>query len=159
MRIAALWDWVIRTPRPREPPKREPFDWEHPDFIDPPLRPLPSSRPRRLTNAANTHDQLQSTLIARRPAEIRLSIWEAVVGGEVLHLELADGILRYNPCFQRDSTLPVFQHDCWGAAWRKSFRWWAQANNQPEGYRPAVLPLLFTCKLVYVLAPTRARGC
>lgn len=131
------------------------FFWERPDLIDPPLRPLPRTRPRRLTNAPDTCDQLQSSLIARLPAEVRVIIWEYVVGpednSEVLHIECADGIVRHNRCYQAQSKKVGFQHDCWSAAWRKPARaGGALGRGEPEGHRRTMLPLLITCKLMYV---------
>lgn len=155
--LEASLDWVMGTKRRRKETARQPpYFWEQPDLIDPPIRPLRTSRPRCLTNTGGTHDQLQSCLIARLPAEIRIQIWQHVVGREndkdVLHFELADGILRHNRCYERESTLPGFKHDCWKAAWRKSFRQWALGGKEPVGHRrPILLPLLFTCKLVYAL--------
>jgi len=133
------------------------FPWQRPDLIDPPLRPLPRSRPRRLSNVDGTHAQSQSALIARIPVEVRMLIWEHVVGrshdGDVLHIELADGILRHYRCYEPDSELPVFQHNCWRAPWRKSFRQGPlRGVKEPPNHRYAFLPLLFTCKLMYVLA-------
>jgi hypothetical protein len=149
--------WIICLPTVRK--KRRPRRpiWQHPGLIDPPLRPLPSCRPRRLTNVGDTHSQLQSVLITRLPAEIRVLIWQHVVGSEddrdVLHLELADGILRHNRCYEHRSDLPNCKHACWTAAWRKSFRvGGAMGNGEPKNHRRAILPLLFTCKLMYVLA-------
>jgi hypothetical protein len=141
--------------RPRERMRPPAFPWQQPHLIDPPLCPLLSCRPRRLTGVEDTHDQLQSVLIARLPAEVRVLIWEHVLGSEsdrdVLHLELADGILRHNRCYERESGLPDFQHDCWTAPWRKSFRARGLGNKEPKNHRRAILPLLFTCKLMYVL--------
>jgi hypothetical protein len=150
-----VWIICLSATRKKRRPRR-PF-WQHPDLIDPPLRALPSCRPRRLTNVGDTHQQLQSALMTRLPAEIRVLIWEHVVGREddrdVLHLEPADGILRYNRCYEQWSDLPNCKHDCWTAAWRKSFRiGGARGRNEPENHRRAILPLLFTCKLMYVLA-------
>lgn len=124
------------------------------DLIDPQLRPLLSPRPRRLTSTQDAYNQFQSTLVARLPPEIRVLIWAHVIGREndqdVLHLNLADGILRYNRCYEPESELPVFQHSCWGASWRKSFRVGGlRGNGEPIGHRYAILPLLFTCKLFY----------
>lgn len=157
--MQALLHWLTGAP---QPPKHmaEPnfLLLQRPNLIDPPIRPLPSPRPRRLTGVNIKHDQHQSLLIARLPAEVRVLIWEDVVGGEddsdVLHLELADGILRHNRCYQRErQSLPCYQHDCWTAAWRKSFRVGGmRGENEPKNHRCAVLPLLFTCKLMCLLA-------
>lgn len=157
-----MLDWLKEIFHPelgahREPVRQPPYFWERPDLIDPPLRPLPGSRQRRLTNADDTNSQLQSHLVAQLPTEIRVQIWRHVVGREndedVLHFELADGILRHNRCYQRESTSPGFQHNCWRAAWRKSFRPWALGGKQPVDHRrPVLFPLLSTCKLMYALA-------
>ena len=161
MVIGRFLDWMIGDDwRPTlcgNARHRRPRTWQRPHLIDPPLRPLPLSRQRRLSSAQDTHAQLQSTLIAQLPTEIRILIWEHALGREndkdVLHLELADGTLRHNRCYECDSELPVFQHSCWTAAWRMSFRKGrARGRNEPEGHHRAILPLLFTCKLMFVLA-------
>ena len=153
--VRGFLNWMFGVHRPREEARKPHYIWERPLLIDPPLRPLPSCRPRRLTNGEDTNDQLQSVLITRLPTEVRVLIWKHVVGSEndrdVLHLELADGILRYNRCYERDSGLPDFRHDCWTAPWRKSFRRAGRGRNEPDNHRRAILPLLFTCKLMYVL--------
>jgi hypothetical protein len=136
--------WIICLPFPRPKKRRRGPIWQHPSLIDPPLRALPSCRPRRLTNVDDTCQQLQSALITRLPAEVRVLIWERVVGSEddrdVLHLELADGILRHNRCYERRGDLPNCKHDCWTAAWRKSYRVGrARGNNEPENHRRAIL--------------------
>ena len=157
--ITALLKWVLGVPRPSKQPDYS-YRWQRPILIDAPLRPLPSCRPRRLTSVDDTHHQLQSALLARLPSEVRVLIWEHVVGREndrdVLHLELADGILRYNRCYQRESELPDFRHDCWTAPWRNTFRARGRGKNEPQNHRRAILPLLFTCKLMYVLARSLA---
>jgi hypothetical protein len=129
--------------------------WERPDLVDLPFRPLPPTRPRRLTNTSQSHDQLQSYLIACLPPEIRLLIWEHVVGPkdgrDVLHIEVGDGILRQNRCYEQDSTALGFQHDCWSAPWRRTFRLGcAKGRREPDGvgHFYDFLPLLFTCKLM-----------
>jgi hypothetical protein len=153
--ISGLFNWIIGVHRPPKQVQQFSYHWQRPHLIDPPLRPLPSCRPRRLTGVENTYNQLQSVLIARLPAEVRVLIWEHVVGREndedVLHLELADGILRYNRCYERESGLPNFRHACWTAPWRKSFRARGVGHKEPKNHRRAILPLLFTCKLMYVL--------
>jgi hypothetical protein len=149
MRIFSLREWITGRRRTR----RTGFIWERDDLIDPPLRPLPPTRPRALTNTPQTHPQLQSALIARLPPEIRILIWECVVGPEdardVLHIEVGDGILRQNRCYQRDSIVLGFQHDCWSGMWRESYRKGSvKGRRQPDGCYYAFLPLLFTCKLM-----------
>jgi len=154
--LRAFLDCIFGVHRSHGPVKQPPYFWERPDLIDPPLRPLPQARPCRLTNAPNVHDQLQSSLIARLPTEIPVLIWQHVLGpeddGEVLHIELADGILRHNRCYQPGSENPGFQHDCWKSAWRKSFRAGGmRGRGEPVGHRRPILPLLFTCKLMCAL--------
>jgi hypothetical protein len=154
MRISSVMDWMLgRGYTPRKRGNR--FLWERPDIADPPLRPLPPTRPRRLTNTSQSHDQLQSCLIARLPPEIRLLIWEHVVGPkdsrDVLHIEVGDGILRQNRCYEQDSTALGFQHDCWSAMWRRDFRLGTvRGDREPVGgaHFYDFLPLLFTCKLM-----------
>lgn len=153
--VRGFLDWATGVHRPRKKVSQPLYIWQRPDLIDPPLRPLPPSRPRRLTDSQNIHSQQQSALIARLPVEIRVLIWEYVVGPEndrdVLHIELADGTLRHNRCYQRETEVPAFQHDCWRAAWRKTFRvGGAKGRNEPADSRRAILPLLYTCKLMYV---------
>lgn len=153
--MRSLLNWV--TGKTRQSVGRRPQPWERPELVDPPLRPLPPSRPRRFTNSQDTQDQQQSALIARLPAEIRVLIWAHVVGREddtdVLHIEIADGILRYNHCYQREVDLLGFQHRCWTQPFRKWMRALAvKGDQQPEGHRRrTILPLLFTCKLMYGL--------
>jgi hypothetical protein len=154
MRMSSVMDWMMGrgyTHRKR----RTGFIWERPDIADPPLRPLPPTRPRRLTNTSQSHDQLQSCLIARLPPEIRLLIWEHVVGPkdgrDVLHIEVGDGILRQNRCYEQDSTALGFQHDCWSAMWKRDARLGTvRGRREPVGgaHFYDFLPLLFTCKLM-----------
>lgn len=162
MAIARILDWVTCGWKPTvcgNAANPRPPLWQRPDLIEPPLRPLPPSRPRRLTGTPDTYPQQQSSLIARLPAEIRTLIWEYALGPDsdqdVLHIELADGTLRHNRCYERDSEFFAFQHNCWSAAWRMSFRkGGAKGRREPKGkerYR-AMLPLLLTCKLMFVLA-------
>jgi hypothetical protein len=159
MRIAKLLEWIIVkslewiTGYPRRPRRGNHFMWERKDLIDPPLRSLPPTRPRALTDTSQTHPQLQSALIARLPPEIRILIWAHVVGPEdardVLHIEVGDGTLRQNRCYQQGSTAPGYQHDCWNAPWREAFRkGGAKGRRQPDGCFYDFLPLLFTCKLM-----------
>jgi len=79
--------------------------------------PMLLPRPRRLTNVAGTHEQTQSSMIARLPAEIRLIIWEHVIGRksdrDVLHVESVEGTLRYNRCWEQDNRDRLgFKHLC-----------------------------------------------
>jgi hypothetical protein len=156
MRMGSLINWMTGRDGSAMPPRRTRrtgFLWEREDIIDPPLRSLPLTRPRRLTNTSQSHAQLQSGLIARLPPEIRILIWEHVVGPEdakdVLHIEVGDGILRQNRCYQRDSTALGFQHDCWSAMWRGKYRvGGGMGIHEPAGHYYAFLPLLFTCKLM-----------
>lgn len=154
--IRHLSNWLMGQPptNPSEPRRQRPKTWERPQYRDPSPRPLPTSRPRRLTDAQDADDQRQSALIARLPVEIRVLIWELVVGREddsdVLHMEKADGVLRYNHCFQRDLDLPGIQHRCWTQPFRKRMRARGQKGvDEPEDYqRRAILLLLLTCKLM-----------
>ena len=156
MRMGSLMDWMTGRDGSAKPPRRTRrtgFLWEREDIIDPPLRSLPPTRPRRLTNTSQSHAQLQSGLIGRLPPEIRTLIWEHVVGPEdakdVLHIEVGDGILRQNRCYQRDSTALGFQHDCWSAMWRGKYRvGGGKGIHEPAAHYYAFLPLLFTCKLM-----------
>jgi hypothetical protein len=130
--------WMTGYPRRRKLPGRIGFTWERKDLIDLPLRPLPPTRPRALTNTSQTHPQLQSALIARLPPEIRILIWEHIVGPkdaqDVLHIEVGDGILRQNRCYQQSNTAPGFQHDCWTSPWRESCRKGSvKSQSQPDG--------------------------
>jgi len=147
-------DWLFGSANPfRRRKRRTGFLWERPEIIDPPLRALPPTRPRRLTNTPQTHAQLQSELITRLPPEIRILIWAHVVGPkdarDVLHLEVGDGILRQNRCYRQDSTAPWFLHDCWTVTWRHNCRGGSDpGKREPPGHFYAFLPLLFTCKLM-----------
>lgn len=159
--MQTFFRWLTGTSRPSQRTNEQMFLWQRPTLIDPPLRPLPSSRPRRLTGIPGTQDQHQSMLIACLPAEVRVLIWEHALGGEndVLHLELADGTLRHNRCYQEErQRRPCYEHDCWTAPWRKSWRSGPKRGiNEPENHRRALLPLLLTCKLMCVL--TRVGYC
>jgi hypothetical protein len=161
MRIVKLLELIIAhflrwmTGYPRRHRRGNHFMWERQGLIDPPLRPLPPTRPRALTNTPQTHPQLQSALIARLPPEIRLLIWEHVVGPkdsrDVLHIEVGDGILRQNRCYEQDSTALGFQHACWSAMWRQDYRLGTvRGRREPVGgaHFYDFLPLLFTCKLM-----------
>lgn len=131
------------------PPTGEP-----PVPLEEPLRPLPPGRPRRLTNTTGSHDQKQSYLIARIPPEVRIIIWGYVVGRrndrDVLHLDLGDGTVRYNRCWEQDhEDKLVFKHLCWTAPWLKEDRdLGRRGRREPFQHLRSIRPLLFTCKLM-----------
>lgn len=86
------------------------------------LRPLPEQRPRALTTADPFHHQQQSPLLVRLPVDVRLVIWEFVLGSEApyntIHLETVDGNLRSRRCFEDAADEKLgFRHECWEFPW------------------------------------------
>ncbi|KAF2165408.1 hypothetical protein M409DRAFT_55808 [Zasmidium cellare ATCC 36951] len=80
---------------------------------EPPVRPLPHSRPRQLSSLSLANPQLQSLFITRIPPELRLLIWEAVLATSgLIHLKAARGTLKYYPC-NDDGDKLGFRHKCW----------------------------------------------
>lgn len=151
-------DFVSGAHRSRDKPvPQPPYFWQRPDLVDQPFRPLSGSRPRRLTNADDTHAQLQSCLIAQLPQRSAYRSGSTLSAARMTRTyctsSIADGILHHNRCYERESTWLGFKHDCWRAAWRTSFRSWALGGKEPVDHRrPILLPLLLTCKPMYALA-------
>lgn len=116
---------------------------------EPPLRPLPVERARRLSDVEGIHPQLQSALIVRIPVEIRLLIWEHLLGREtdedVLHLDLVNGSLGYARCCEPKPCCKLgHDHHCWGAF---SNRNWRVDPESGEAGRQ-LQSILLTCRLM-----------
>lgn len=134
---------------------------DYPNVPEPPLRPLPATRPGTPSSGPNL--QAQCLLLTRLPVEIRLLIWELVLGrrydDDCLHLDARDGILWYRQCWE--TNLLVLDHDrgptrhvCWDS------RLWSQYEGledrefrypEPKTGR-RLLNLSLSCKLMWVLS-------
>ncbi|KXT18046.1 hypothetical protein AC579_4576 [Pseudocercospora musae] len=118
-----------------------------PKWPEPELRQLPADRPS--SPSQNASEQLQSWFLSRIPVELRLLIWGFVMGEDVLHLDLGNGILRCASCREEDERKLGFKHQCWQDAifWsqfeRAGYHW--LLNQEPAGRRTN---LLLTCKLI-----------
>lgn len=114
--------------------------------------PLPA-RERRLsitknepdaTTPVTTSNQPQSRFFSLLPKEIRLQIYEHVLGGRLLHLGFEDDdlmrapYLRRYPCLSGDDASTWDHTSCWGR------------RNTPS---EKLLPLLQSCRLVCVPFP------
>lgn len=146
--IRILNSFGIRTPAQRA---RYKHFWR-PEAPEPALRSLPLTRPS--TPSSQATGQHQSPLFVLLPVEIRLLIWEHVLGRthdkDALHLDIRDGILRYRQCYEKDLSKLGFRHTCWGAS-----MWWRQEHLEDDGLMPhepptgrGLLSLLLTCKLM-----------
>ncbi|KXT10261.1 hypothetical protein AC579_6613 [Pseudocercospora musae] len=101
--------------------------------------------------------QHQSALIASIPVELRVVIWEYVLGPEdendVLHLDLAEGRLWHCRCFDQDRIKLGFRHSCWSSTmWFPEYR--AERDYLPGEPRAGrrLLALLLSCKVIYAKA-------
>ena len=126
-----------RRPEPSPPPP------------EPPLRPLPLARSRRLTDAEGSHTQLQSALIAQIPVEIRLVIWEYLLGREtdqdVLHLNVIDGTLGHVRCYESKPCHALgHDHRCWELFSNRSWRVYPECRDAKRKLQS----ILLTCKLM-----------
>ena len=119
-----------------------------------PLLPLPAERARRLTHAESHHTQQQSALIIRIPVEVRLLIWEHLLGREtnddVLHLDLSHGSLGHVRCYESATARLCklgYQHDCWKAFNEPSPGDIGRASSEQREKRN-LQSILLTCKLM-----------
>nr|OQO26284.1 hypothetical protein B0A51_07198 [Rachicladosporium sp. CCFEE 5018] len=140
-------------------PRRHRHDGK--DRYEPPVRQVPrflgDARGIRLSDAES---QTQSQLIKTIPLDIRLLIWKRVLG-DVLHVEPGDGTLRWARCRDADARTKLgVEHDCWFDTWTKAgvddqkYNWAARTKQSWESddwhrVRWRLIPLLFTCKMVY----------
>lgn len=128
--------------------------WTSPTAPEPSTQSLPEHRERRLTASEGTQLQLQSSLISRIPVEIRLLIWEHLLGREadddVLHLDLANGNLNYVRCFESKPCDKLgFRHQCWGVLWsREERKLGLRIHGEPKQHLRKLRPLLLSCKLM-----------
>ncbi|KAI9874140.1 MAG: hypothetical protein M1830_010144 [Pleopsidium flavum] len=87
-----------------------------------------------------TSVQLQSRFFSLLPKELRLQIYEYVLGGRLLHVGFEDGdpmrasYLRRYPCLSGNDA----------STWDHSFCW-----GRRDTWREPLLPLLQSCRLVY----------
>ena len=141
------------------PPRPPPTPWHKRNRpVTPPEQPLRTliGTRRRLTDPSieehHFHPQRQSALLSRIPIELRLIIWEYAIGPEhendVLHLEPADGILRYCRCYEKDHTKLPFRHLCWKAIWTKELRDQNMWDSSEPTKTRKIRSLLLTCGMV-----------
>ncbi|KXS99433.1 hypothetical protein AC578_8141 [Pseudocercospora eumusae] len=123
--------------------------------IESPVRALGSRQHSSLDAPAYLQDQ--SALIASIPVELRVVIWEYVLGpkdeNDVLHLDLADGTLWHCRCFDQDRIKLGFRHFCWSSTmWFPEYR--AERDHLPGEPRAGrrLLALLLSCKVIYAEA-------
>lgn len=122
-----------------------------PTPIEPPVRAL-NSRHQSVIHV-NAHLQDQSAFIVAIPVELRLVIWEHALGraddNDVLHLDLAEGVLWHCRCFEQDRTKLGFRHSCWSSTmWFPEYR--AERDYLPGEPRAGrkLLALLLSCKIM-----------
>lgn len=145
-----------RSRKPRATDREEPV-------YEPSARSLPAERPRRLTNQTSQLPQLQSSLLTDLPTEVRLMIWQHVLGcapnvrGEPtrLHVDVGDGILRFVRCCEPpeiivDSNSADDSHKCWDWHTSKGMNEWRMEHNRDNAYYGPwrLNPLLLCCKLM-----------
>lgn len=101
--------------------------------------------------------QHQSSLFSRLPPELRLLIWNRVLGGQWLHLVSAHGRLLAICCAHRREfpDLDTCAHDCWGDTTAgprtQHFPGFFLRMKRGTPSQPVnLLPLLQTCRLVLV---------
>lgn len=89
-----------------------------------------------------TYDQSQSILFSKLPKEIRLLIYEEVIGRKLIHLGFIDHVLHrrfcYDPC-RLGHDLETWHEQCWF-----SYRHLTKSPGE------RLLALLHTCHLVFV---------
>lgn len=109
---------------------------------EPPLRSLPSRRGSSLRR--NAQSQLQSLLIQVIPVEIRLIVWDYVLGSDLLHIDHLNGNLASVECSETDLEDKLgFKHVCWRYI---TFRNGRHTLGEPLTRRLLSLPL--SCKLL-----------
>ena len=93
-------------------------------------------------NSQRICDQWQSILFSKLPKEIRLLIYEEVIGRKLIHLGFIDHVLHrrfcYDPC-RLGHDLETWHEQCWF-----SYRHLTKSPGE------RLLALLHTCHLVFV---------
>lgn len=129
--------------------------------------PLPSSRPRALTlplppasparpdcpqqqqQQQTTRAQSQSRLFSKLPLELRRMVYECVLGGDVLHIVRLTRRIAHVRC-RGSSERKSWRHPCWGHQSIDGL-YMGIIGSSATRTDGGVLPLLRTCRLVYVL--------
>ena len=98
-----------------------------------------------LAEQQQAFDQAQSRFLSLLPKEVRLQMYEDVLGGRLIHLMFEDYDIRRSSYLRRSRCVPgcdayTWDHysSCWGDGERLSL---------PEN----LLPLLQSCRIVYVI--------
>ncbi|OQO11034.1 hypothetical protein B0A48_05289 [Cryoendolithus antarcticus] len=139
------------------------------DRYEPPVR-QHAVKDAREIKLSNARAQTQSRLIKTIPLDIRLLIWERVLGN-VLHVEPGDGTLRWARCWDSDASIKLgVEHECWFDPWttagidkqRENFKEqnkvpWKGDHELRTRYR--LRPILLTCRLIYGEAIGQLYGC
>ncbi|KAF2855527.1 hypothetical protein T440DRAFT_550918 [Plenodomus tracheiphilus IPT5] len=110
--------------------------------------------PRAALPAATPLSQLEPPLFGKLSAELRVAVFEYVLGDEVLPLHVVpyddrSGRVGYQRCYDGDCRLPMWQHRCFG--------WWqgtdesdTQVCHMVGGWnREKLLALSMTCRAIY----------
>lgn len=130
------------------PPRRKCGTRPQHAYIEPATRALPALRQRALSEVA-VNPQLEALIITRLPAEVRILLWNHILGRrsqrDVLHLDLADGNLLHVPCLMdQPDWILGFKHGCW-----TDYPWLRAESFHPKYTitRPKQA-LLLTCRLM-----------
>lgn len=93
--------------------------------------------------------QQQSALFAQLPLEIRIMIYEEVLGGDVLYLGIRDRRLRHFPRVKGEGQ-GTWNNRTWATEWQQRKTWRPRCKPR-EGYnRRHLLSILITCHQAYV---------
>ncbi|KAI9662039.1 MAG: hypothetical protein M1831_002954 [Alyxoria varia] len=164
-------------PRALTPPISPPYAEGQPQFPDssssqtptyaPPAAAASSSsssshrhlnKSQRTQQQPRTYSQIQSSLLTRLPAELRLQIWRHVLGDDLIHLVRCRHRIGYRRCLGADGTLRSrggwSEHDyCWGECATTVHDGQPKVRKEApvETARP-LLPLVKTCRKVYTEA-------
>ncbi|KAF2728671.1 hypothetical protein EJ04DRAFT_90986 [Polyplosphaeria fusca] len=120
-----------------------------------PARPRPPPSTTALSHGP-VHDQMQSPLVGRLPKELRIVIYEIVLGDDRLtHIDpyrdnSEDRLERagHRRCVEEDSLFPTWQHCCF-APWSL---WGTKCLSNRHPSNDHLTSLLKTCRLIYVEA-------
>ena len=107
----------------------------------------------KLPVVQHTSDQSQSPLITKLPKEIRLQIFEEVLGGHWLHVVRASNRLLAIKCAEEPvSSSPTCHHCCWGLNRTITLPptpdFYGGPSPDSDAALANLLPLLLTCRVV-----------
>jgi hypothetical protein len=93
-----------------------------------------------------SYEQLGSTFLARLPLDVRMIIYEMVIGGMILHIESGTPVSRiYHVICNRPKTIDQPNHQCDEMSMTRP----SSAPREDYAEASGLLPLLVTCRKVY----------